>query len=236
MAALSDGGARGLAALSDGDVRALERCAGAGGVAVIPTDTVYGLACAADSPAALARLHALKGRGQPKPAAILFGSLAAALDTLGDLPEPTRRALEALLPGPVTAVVADPRGRFAHASGERPTVGIRVPALAGPLAALRTLRVALAQSSANPTGGPDPARVADIAAPILAGADLVLDAGALSGRPSTVVDLHRLHRSGEWRILRPGALEAAVVAQRLGRAPADSASGPAAGEGVDSSP
>ncbi len=51
----------------------------AGGVAVFPADTVYGLACDPESPAAVARLYALKGRPAEKPAAVMFFSLASAL-------------------------------------------------------------------------------------------------------------------------------------------------------------
>jgi L-threonylcarbamoyladenylate synthase len=51
---------------------------------------------------------------------------------------------------------------------------------------------------------------------IRAGADLVLDAGPLPGTPSTVIDLQRYEDTGEWSIVREGAVPAADVARALG--------------------
>ena len=102
----------------------------AGGVAVFPADTVYGLACAPDSPHAVERLYALKGRPPDKPAAVMFFDRDRALAALPELGERTRAALEALLPGAVTLLLPNPRRRFPLACGPDPaTLGLRVPAL-----------------------------------------------------------------------------------------------------------
>jgi L-threonylcarbamoyladenylate synthase len=68
------------------------------------------------------------------------------------------------------------------------------------------------QSSANVTGGPDARRIEEVPSAIRAGADLVVDAGELPGTPSTVVDLRRFEESGEWSVLRAGAVPAETVA------------------------
>lgn len=195
------------------DALAFGRCVGAGGVAVFPADTVYGLACAPDDERAVERLYALKGRRPDKPAAVMFFGLAAALAALPELGPRTRAALARLLPGPVTVLVDNPRGRFPLACGrDRAALGVRVPALGAPLAALAAVSAPVLQSSANLSGGPDARRLGDVPAAIRAGADLTLDAGELPGVPSTVLDLRTYERDGAWSVVREGAVALAELA------------------------
>ncbi len=100
------------AALTEADARALQDCLAAGGVAVFPADTVYGLACDPCSRDAVRRLYELKGRPAAKPAAVMWFSLRPALRELGDLPRRLRSAVRALLPGPATLLLPNPRRRF----------------------------------------------------------------------------------------------------------------------------
>jgi L-threonylcarbamoyladenylate synthase len=199
------------------DARAFERCIAAGGVALFPADTVYGLACDPRSPAAVTRLYALKGRAPEKPAAVMFFAVEPAVAALPELGARTRAALLALLPGAVTVLLANPRHRFALACGpDRDTLGLRVPALTAPIAALGAVATAVLQSSANPTGAPDPRTLGAVAAAIRDGADLVLDGGSLPGVPSTVLDLRDYERTGGWSVLREGAAGRDALAAVLG--------------------
>ncbi len=190
-------------ALSGGD---LAHCIGSGGVAVFPADTVYGLACDPLNAGAVQCLYALKGRRPDKPAAVMFGSVAA-LPALGPR---TRAAAAVLLPGPLTLLVADRARRFPLAGGGA-VLGVRVPDL--PLIA--AAGVPLLQSSANAAGGPEARRLADVPQAIREGADLVIDGGELPGTASTVVDLSRLDMDGSWSVVRPGAVPERVVAAAL---------------------
>jgi L-threonylcarbamoyladenylate synthase len=187
------------------DVEAFEREVRRGGVVVFPTDTVYGIGCGSDQPAAIERLHELKGRPAEKPSAQMWFSRAAALDAFGHLDARTRGAVERLLPGPVLAVVRGPGGG---------TLGVRVPRLEGALEPLAEARVVVMQTSANLTGGPDPRRLADVPEKLLTGADLVLDGGELPGLASTVVDLTDYHE-GRWAVLREGAVDQAALVELL---------------------
>ena len=119
----------------------------------------------------------------------MYFSLEDALAAHPGLGGRTRAVLARLLPGPVLVVL--PGG-----------AGVRVPALEGPPAGAR---VAVLQTSANLSGGPDPRRLEDVPEAIRAGADLVIDGGELPGVPSTVVDLSR-YEAGEWEVLRDGAV------------------------------
>jgi L-threonylcarbamoyladenylate synthase len=203
--------------ISAQDALDLERCMAAGGVAVFPADTVYGLACDPETTEAVRRLYAIKGRPADRPAAVLLFALDLALGALPELGPRTRAALEALLPGAVTLVLPNPARRFPLACGPDPTtLGLRVPALPPALAALRAVRRPVLQSSANPSGGEDARRLEDVPAAIRAGADLVLDGGPLPGTPSTVVDLRAFEQEGTWRILRDGAVGTGAVTSALG--------------------
>jgi L-threonylcarbamoyladenylate synthase len=193
------------------DILALRRALLAGGVAVVPTDTVYGLAAALDAPAGVAALYTLKGRPRSQPCQVLLLGRALLDEAMAALDPLTRAAAAALLPGPVTCLVPDPPGRYAAAAGDAPgTVGLRAPA-PGPLAALGLPLVA---TTANERGGPDPARLADVPAGIRRAAAVVVDAGPLPGTASAVVDLRGLAGGGAATLVRPGP-DPGVVARAL---------------------
>jgi L-threonylcarbamoyladenylate synthase len=168
---------------------------------VVPTDTVYGLAAALDAPAGVAALYHRKGRPRSQPCQVLVYSPARREEALGALGARVRAAAEALLPGPATCLVPDPRGRFAAAAGDRPgSVGLRAPAVAGPLASLDLFLVA---TSANHPGGPDPASLDEVPEDLRAGI-AALDAGRLPGIASAVVDLRPLETGAPAVLVRPG--------------------------------
>jgi L-threonylcarbamoyladenylate synthase len=174
----------------------------AGGVAVVPTDTVYGLAAALDVPAGIDALYALKGRPRSQPCQVLIYAPALLDEALAGLGDAVGAAARALLPGPATCLVPDPAGRFAAAAGDAPgAVGVRAPVVEPDLAALDIPMVA---TSANHPGGPDPARVADVPADLRAGAAVEVDAGTLPGTASAVVDLRPVPRGGDAVLVRPG--------------------------------
>jgi len=203
--------------LVQADAQQLERCIAAGGVAVFPADTVYGLACDPQDAAAVERLYELKERSVDKPAAVLFFALDGALAALPELGQRTRGALRALLPGGLTVLLANPSGRFGLACAAQPaTLGLRVPALAPGIAALRSVRRPLLQSSANRSGEPDARTLAEVDPALRAAADLVLDGGALPGTPSTVLDLRDYENAGDWSVLREGAVARSTLAAALG--------------------
>jgi L-threonylcarbamoyladenylate synthase len=194
------------------DVETFERCISVGGVAIFPADTVYGLATEPGSREGVDRLYRLKGRVPDKPSAVMFFQVEAALAALSELEPRTRQAVESLLPGPVTLLVPNPAHRYPLACGDEPDrLGIRVPRLEGALEPLASARWPVLQSSANRAGQPDARRIEDIDPGVRAGADLVLDAGALPGTPSTVVDLSAWEEGGTVELVREGALPLEAV-------------------------
>jgi L-threonylcarbamoyladenylate synthase len=194
---------------------ALEECIGGGGIALFPADTLYGLACDPQNPAAIQRIHALKGRDERKPAAVMFFAPLAMRELLSTLGPRTRDALGSLLPGPVTLVVRNPERRYPLACrGDPEHLGIRL--IEGPLAGAR---LPVFQTSANPSGAAAPSRLEDVDPRISAGIDLAVDGGEVGGAPSTVVDLTRLDADGSWRVLREGAVPEAELCAVLEPAP-----------------
>jgi L-threonylcarbamoyladenylate synthase len=206
--------------LGEEEVEGLRACLAGGGVAVFPTDTVYGLCCDPDDAAAARRMYELKGRPAARPAAVMFFALEHAMDALGDLSAFERGALGALLPGPVTVLLENRSSRFLAACRSDPaTVGLRVPWLPRSLHALCSIAEPVMQSSANISGGADARTIDEVPLSIREGADVVLDGGTLPGTPSTVVDLREYEASGSWHVLREGALAADAVRELLRATP-----------------
>jgi L-threonylcarbamoyladenylate synthase len=186
----------------DATVAAIER----GELVVIPTDTVYGLACRPDDQVAVGALSALKRRSPEQPIALVAGRVEAVRALVPEIPE------RGVLRGPFTTVVPNPERRLPWLTGSRPqTIGVRVPAVTGLAAQLLERIGVVAATSANLHGGPDPRRIGEVPGEILAAVGAVLDAGELPGTPSTVIDL----TGPEARVLREGAVPAAEALARI---------------------
>ena len=178
------------------------RAIGDGGLVVLPTDTVYGLVCAASSRHSAADLYRLKGRSEIQPTALVFASVGELLRCVPELQGEPAEIAGALLPGPFTLVVPNPARRFGWLTEGRPdTIGVRVPLLSGPTAEILDRVGAVAATSANLAGGSDPRRLDEVPLRIRAGVAASVDGGELPGIPSTVIDL----TGPEPVILRPGA-------------------------------
>jgi L-threonylcarbamoyladenylate synthase len=202
--------------VTDEQVKQFEEVIAGGGIAIFPTDTVYGLGTHPDSVEGTHRLYWIKGRSPDRPAAVLFFDLERALAELPDIGPKTRAAMDRLMPGAVTVLLPNPSTRFPLACGAEPDrLGLRVPELGERLAKLAGITVPILQSSANPTGETDPRSIEDVDPRIRRGADVELDAGVLAGTPSTVIDLIRYEVSGEYDVLREGALSAEEVQELL---------------------
>ncbi len=190
---------------------ALEECIRDGGVAIFPADTLYGLACDPLSEAGMKRIHRIKGRDEGKPSAVMYFAPLAMRELLAGLGPRTLEAVGALLPGPVTLVVANPERRYPLASREDPgRLGVRL--IEGPLAGMP---LPVLQTSANSSGYPAPSAFEQIDGEIVEAADLAIDGGGLAGSPSTVVDVAEIDSGGSWRILRAGEMPAEEVDRLL---------------------
>lgn len=211
-------------AITPREVERFRETIAGGGIAIFPTDTLYGIACDPNSRAAADRIYELKGRVPAKPSAVMFFGVDRLLAAVPELDAEARRLIELLLPGPYTLVVGNPRRRFAPAcAGDSARLGVRVPNLEGSAsAALARMPLPVMQTSANLSGAADATSVDDIEPAIRAGVDLVLDGGPLLGNASTVADISEL-ADGRWRLLRAPAIRAAArLTEIIGVPPSDS--------------
>ncbi len=170
---------------NEAGLEAAARVLNAGGVTVIPTDTVYGLAARPDCAEAVRRLYTIKGRAKQKPIAILAADADAAARFIGNVAADVGRRH---WPGALTVV----------AQGE----GVRVPDHAWTRRLIAacggTLRVTSANLSGQRAATDAPQALADVGL----SADLVVDDGiSPGGVPSTVV---RIEPDGTLKVLRPG--------------------------------
>ena len=182
---------------------------------VLPTDTVYGLCADGYREPPCRRLARIKGRPDGMPTALLAAELDVILDAVPELRGRDAVLARALLPGPYTLVLRNPARRFRWLAGANPhAIGIRVPELPEPTRAVLDRVGAVAATSANAHGGPDPSRLEDLPEEIAAAAGALVDAGELPGTPSTVLDL----TGPQPRVLREGAVPASVALETIARA------------------
>jgi L-threonylcarbamoyladenylate synthase len=137
------------------------------------------------------------------------------LDAVPELRGRAAVMARAVLPGAYTLVLPNPARRYRWLTGTRPeTIGVRIPDLPPEAKAVLDGFGAVAMTSANVHGGPDPARLEDIPEEIFRAAAAIVDAGALPGTPSTVIDL----TGPEPEVLREGAVPAPEALAKIARA------------------
>lgn len=188
----------------------IEQLLRAGGVVLLPTDTIYGLHARATDQHAADRVAEIKGRADTKPFVVL-GSSMASLQEIGiDIRPDLLKALQELWPGPLTAIL--PLRHPIPASRGAASLGVRVPGLEW-LRELVARSGPLLSTSANRSGEPPVESPAGLAQELQKKLDGIADGGLCHGEPSTIVDFTgdepRLIREGDvffsqkvWKTLR----------------------------------
>ena len=181
---------------------------GRGGIAALPTETVYGLAGNALDPDVVDRIFSAKGRPASNPVIVHVGSLGLAMECAGHWPPLAGRLAAAFWPGPLTLVV--PRGPRIpdRVTAGGPTVGLRWPSHPFLPAVVRACGLPLAAPSANLSNQLSPTSAAHVFKQLGDRIPLIVDGGDCNvGIESTVVDV-----SGSIPvILRPGMISAAAI-------------------------
>ncbi|WP_217183540.1 L-threonylcarbamoyladenylate synthase [Streptomyces sp. AC495_CC817] len=193
-----------------------------GELIVMPTDTVYGVAADAFSPAAVQRLLDAKGRGRDQPPPVLIGSKETLAALADSVPEAVQRLVEEFWPGGLTIVLPAQPSLVWDLGETRGTVAVRMPEGRVALELLAETGP-LAVSSANLTGKAAAISAFD-AERMLGDSVAVYLADGLSkeGVSSTIVDATSLARrgaeegDGKVRILRDGAVSRERLEQVLG--------------------
>ncbi|MFK4887169.1 L-threonylcarbamoyladenylate synthase [Lactococcus petauri] len=175
----------------------------AGELAVLPTETVYGIFADATNEAAVQKLYAVKGRPVEKALNMNVADYDTILKFSVHQPAYLEKLVKTFLPGPLTIIL--------EASSEVPewihvgktTVGFRMPSIPATQEVIKALGV-LVGPSANLTGSPSPRFYEDLTSAILDKAAVALQDDSIYGLDTTILDL-----SGEKpKILRQGAITA----------------------------
>ncbi len=175
-----------------------------GAVALLPTETVYGLFCRWEDQAAIQRIYEMKGRHQNKPLA-MFAASVNMVERAGVVVKSTARQLiDAFCPGPLTLVIP---------GTDNGTVGFRIPDHPFMLKLLKHGGFPLASTSANRSGAANALTVEEALAELHTSPDLAIDAGIipLGNLASTVV---KVDNNG-FIILRPGPITESEIALAL---------------------
>lgn len=178
-----------------------------GGVAVLPTDTVYGIACAITHPAAIERIYGLKQLDPKKPLALLLSDVGDVGRFARGVSTPAYRLLRRVLPGPYTFIFQATPAVPKIMLRKRKTIGIRVPDSAVTLAILAEVGEPLLSTSVRDVADEfvnDPEEIEGSYGDRI---DLVVDGGPLAPTPSTVVDLS----TGEAVLVREGKGDIGVL-------------------------
>ena len=182
-----------------------------GKTVILPTDTVYGLATTALYADAVLNLYRLKQRPVTQPTALLAPDVEMLFELVPELRGRAGVIARILLPGPYTLVLPNPARRYSWLTGTNyDAIGVRVPELPEPSATLLRRVSALAATSANRPGGPDPARLDDVPDELREAAAVTLNDQELPGVASTVLDF----TGPEPRVLREGAASGAEAIER----------------------
>jgi L-threonylcarbamoyladenylate synthase len=182
---------------------------------ILPTDTVYGLCADAYRSEPAERVYRLKGRPQTQPTALVAGDVDTLVECIPELRGRSESIARALLPGPLTLILPNPARRFRWVAGESyDAIGVRVPALDGPVAEVLEQVGCVIATSANLAGGRDPRRLEAVPEEIRGGVAATIDGGELPGTPSTVLDF----TGDEPKVVREGAVPAPEALERAAAA------------------
>lgn len=186
-----------------------------GGLVAVPTETVYGLAARADSPEAVAKIYAAKGRPDFNPLIVHVRDVDQA-SQYAELSTDAQVLVDAVWPGPLTLVL--PRGSDAGlapavTAGLR-TVALRAPAHPVMRELLKQVDFPLAAPSANRSGLISPTSAAHVLASLDDRIDAVLDGGDCEkGLESSIL---AIRHDGTWEELRPGPLNLSSLHAEFG--------------------
>jgi L-threonylcarbamoyladenylate synthase len=184
----------------------------AGQLVVFPTDTVYGLAASPYREEPVRRMFRLKGKPETSPVALVATSLDFLLECVPELRGRDATIARALLPGPYTLILRNSARRFRWLAGDRPdAIGVRVPDVAGEAAEFLEQAGAVAATSANLHGEPDPRTLADVPEEIRSSVAAVVDGTELPGTASTVIDF----TAPEPKVIREGAVPSSEAIDRV---------------------
>ncbi len=191
-----------------------------GGLAAIPTETVYGLAANALNPDAVNKIFAAKGRPNDNPLIVHVSSLEEVYPLVTEFPDRAKALADAFWPGPLTIILPKADIVPDEVSPNLSTVAIRMPSHPIARAIIKAAGVPLAAPSANSSGFPSPTKVQHVIDDMNSKIDAIVDGGESSvGVESTVITL----ATPVPKLLRPGGITPEQLESVLGEIEIDRA-------------
>lgn len=183
-----------------------------GGVVVLPTDTVYGLAAGAFNLDAQKKIYKLKGRNYRKPLVIMSDTLNS-LRHIVELSRDSEKLMKEFFPGPLTIILPTTHlGKLAM--GGRKDAGVRIPKDDIVLSLIKAFGNPIATTSANISGRPSAKNGAEALKYFEGKAELLLDCGRPKlGKESTVIDMQKF----PYTVVRKGLITDKDLMESLNR-------------------
>jgi L-threonylcarbamoyladenylate synthase len=191
----------------------------AGKLIAIPTETVYGLGADASNSLAIQKVYTAKGRPSTNPLIIHLAHAQAMIDWAINIPEEAWKLAEAFWPGPLTLILPKHPRVPLCATGNQPSIGLRVPNHPVTLALLNHFGGGIAAPSANRYGKISPTTPAHVREELGDKVDYILEGGSCQvGIESTIISLLDTPV-----ILRQGGISAEALTEILGFKPLNQA-------------
>ncbi|WP_232295887.1 L-threonylcarbamoyladenylate synthase [Candidatus Neoehrlichia procyonis] len=167
-------------------------------IVCFPTDTVYALACSAQSEAAINKIYHIKNRPSNKPISLLMQDIKQ-VNMFSRLEEQNLKIIQHLPPGKVTFVLPIHNHHYLPKSFFKNTIGIRIPTHPITLAILHSIGTPIIATSVNTAGAHSVSKASNIPDAIKKNISIIVkDDTLVSGLESTVIDLT------SYKILRQG--------------------------------
>lgn len=197
----------------EGSIEAVAEILKKGGLAAIPTETVYGLAANAFDENACANIFKAKGRPGDNPLIVHISNLSMLKDIVEDFPEKAKILAEKFWPGPLTMIMKKSEKIPMVTSANLPTVAVRFPAHPVAQKIITATGLPLAAPSANLSGSPSPTTFEHCVHDLMGRVDAIIDGGASSvGVESTIISF-----SDETPVLlRPGYITYEQLCDAIG--------------------
>lgn len=200
-------------AKNEGSIEAVANILKNGGLAAVPTETVYGLAANAFDAEACANIFKAKGRPGDNPLIVHICNMEMLSDIVEEVPEGAKKLAEKYWPGPLTMIMKKSEKIPDVTSAGLPSVAVRFPSHPVARAIIEKTKLPLAAPSANLSGSPSPTTFEHCVHDLMGRVDAIIDGGASSvGVESTIISF-----AGEKPVLlRPGYVTLEQLCEELG--------------------
>ena len=189
--------------ISSDELKEVKKVLDNDGIIIMPTDTVYGIACNCFSQRAIEKLFEIKKRAKYKPINVLTDSIEKMYMVAKDINPKEQELIDKYMPGSLTIILSKKEDVPYILTGGLDTVGVRIPNDARALSILKEVDYPLATTSANVSGDPDGIKIEDFIREFDGKVDIIIDGGITNIKQSSTIV--KVEEDGELKIIREGS-------------------------------